>query len=994
MNPDLCIVVRPSLVFHFRTLWSIDPSRFWELLFAFSAHPDIPEFGRLIGPLVSVDVARTFDDIKPLFRQIERGNDTAELTFSYTVGALLNTSEKVLIGARADAWTQLLDNLAQVALTNHIAAEMCRLTSSLLDQERTDSQMVALGRVSRALFDFAWKQSPYQQWLILQSLQSVARTYATDPAASAELLRRVLTRERLKEYGSTEMPALAREARAILECDPDFVSEIYKATFDYSEESQEEVPLGSSQILPLISNKRQDYEMARYQLAEVFPAVLDASRFVGTSICIAAVTSHIRNDRGADSLNEELTFEFDSKDVSVKQDHSRVWDHLNLGDDAPKILDLWIEHVKGLCESRDEYMLLQTLRIVAEENTLTIFWRRLLELAIEFPEPLGRLLLPVASTRDVLTAEETRVEAAGLLGVMFGNLDSSERERIEISILSMDHDNRRAAALGCLPEEHLVTEEAKDLLAKMKAEDDIPANLLAVRIGPVETRPYGEEEYLADRGVPIEKASNTRIRELETPVEAFCTTYLNDEPSKDAVQDILPDIRSLYDAISTADADGVHPMQRDRAAGVLFVSANRAAKCDGLDCGDEEGSFIRQLLLEGSVHELPKPDPEYDVHFDKHPSWGADLPRIEAARGLTILAVRKGCFDAEILKRIMALSKDPVPAVRYQIATHIANLYRQASDEMWALLKHFAREEKSAGVIQGLGLSLSRLSGPHGDRVAELAETIFNRMTDGEGVDAVKKMCIDLVAGLYAWQNQAAARNVLTTVTADLISYARETQNLLHALRGGLTAKRQDGSDTADVRKRTVEVFLEVIAAARSVSDPLLRKIEEDSHEQLTEEEKSSLQEALQVLDWAGRQIFFASGAMNREASERLDEEKRSQLYQDSKPIVEQLADVGTASLTHHLLQALEVFISLDPPGVFLLSHRVLKSGQKGSYEYESLAIGTFVNFVQRFLAEYRFVFQENPACRTALIEVLDIFVQAGWPEAQRLTYRLEEIFR
>ena len=995
-KPDLCIVVRPSLVFHFRTLWSNDSPRFWELLFAFSANPAIPEFGRLIGPSVCVDLARTFDDIEPLFEHIERGYDTAESTLSYTVGALLNTSQNVLIGARADAWTQLLDNLAQVALTNRIAAEMCRLTSALLDQERTDSQMAAVGRVSRARFDFAWKSSPYQQWLILQSLRSVGRTYATDPAASAELLRRILKRERLKEYGSIEMPALAREAPVILKCDPNFVSEIYKEAFDYSEESQEPVQLGSSQILRLRSNRRQDYEMARYQLAEVFPAVLDTSPFVATSICIAAVTSHIRNDRGADSLIKELTFEFDSKEVSLKQDHSRVWDHMSFGNNAIKILDLWIEHAKGLCEARDEDTLLQTLRIVAEENVLTIFWRRLLKLASEFPEPLGRLLLPVASNRDVLTTEETRVEAAELLRVMFGNLDSSEREKTEVSILSIDHDHLRAVALGCLPEEHLVSDEAKALLAELKAENDIPANAPAVRIGPTESEPYGEEDYLADQGVPIAKAPNKRIRELETPVRAFCTTYLNDEPSKDAVMNILPDIRSLYDVISTADADGVHQTQRDRAAGVLFASAAQAAKCDGLDCGDEEEGFIRQLLLDGSVHVLPKPDPDYDAQFDKHASWGGNVPRIEAAHGLTYLAVRKGTFDAEILDRIRALSKDPVPAVRYQIATHIANLYQQASGEMWALLEHCAREEMSTGVVQGLECSLGFLSGPHGDRVAELAETIFNRMTDVEGADAVKRMCINLAAGLYVCQNQDAARNVLISVTADPISYAIELQNLLHALRRELTAKRQDGSDTADIRRRTVEVFLEVIAAARSVSDPLLGKIEENPHAQLTEEEKSNLHKALEVLDWAGHQIFFASGSRNGgEASEQLDEEERRQLYQDVKPIVEQLADIGAAaSLTHHLLQALEAFISFDPPGVFLLSHQVLKSGRKGGYQYESLAIGTFVNFVERFLAEYRSVFQENPACQTALIEVLDIFVQVGWPKAQRLTYRLEEIFR
>ena len=548
---------------------------------------------------------------------------------------------------------------------------------------------------------------------------------------------------------------------------------------------------------------------------------------------------------------------------------------------------------------------------------------------------------------------------------------------------------------GCLPEEHLVTDAAKALLARLKAANDIPANAPAVEIGPVESRPYGEEEYLAGRGVPIAEAANKRIRELETPVEAFCTTYQNDEPSNDAVKSVLPDMRSLFRAISTADPDGVHPMQKDRATGVLFASAKHATRCDSLDCGNEDGRFIRQLLLEGGAHELPRPDPEYDAQFDKDPSWGADLPRTEAAVGLTRLALRKGCFDAEILERIKALSKDPVPAVRHQIATRTANLYRQAPNEMWALLEHFAHEEMSAGVVQGLGWPLNHLSGPHGDRVAELAATIFNRMTDGEGVDAVKKMCISLVTGLYVWQNQAAARNILTTVTADPISYTDEIQNLLHTLRGGLIGKRQDGSDASDVRKRTVGVFLEIIDAARFVSDPMQGKIEEGLHTQLTEEEKSSLGKALQVLDRAGSQIFFASGAMNRgEAPDPLDEEERRQLYQDATPIIEQLADVGTAGLTDYLLQALETFSSVDPAGVFLLSHKVLKSGKKGGYEYESLAVGTFVKFVERYLAEYRFVFQENLLCRTALMEVLDIFVQAGWPEAQRLTYRLEEIFR
>ena len=35
-----------------------------------------------------------------------------------------------------------------------------------------------------------------------------------------------------------------------------------------------------------------------------------------------------------------------------------------------------------------------------------------------------------------------------------------------------------------------------------------------------------------------------------------------------------------------------------------------------------------------------------------------------------------------------------------------------------------------------------------------------------------------------------------------------------------------------------------------------------------------------------------------------------------------------------------------------------------------------------------------SPSAFAALLEVLDLFVEAGWPEARQLTHRLEEIYR
>jgi hypothetical protein len=72
----------------------------------------------------------------------------------------------------------------------------------------------------------------------------------------------------------------------------------------------------------------------------------------------------------------------------------------------------------------------------------------------------------------------------------------------------------------------------------------------------------------------------------------------------------------------------------------------------------------------------------------------------------------------------------------------------------------------------------------------------------------------------------------------------------------------------------------------------------------------------------------------------------------------------------------------------------VVRAGKAGGYQYESLAADLIVRLIERYLAEYRFVLRANPECRRVLLEILDTFVEAGWPSARRLTYRMEEIFR
>ncbi len=62
-------------------------------------------------------------------------------------------------------------------------------------------------------------------------------------------------------------------------------------------------------------------------------------------------------------------------------------------------------------------------------------------------------------------------------------------------------------------------------------------------------------------------------------------------------------------------------------------------------------------------------------------------------------------------------------------------------------------------------------------------------------------------------------------------------------------------------------------------------------------------------------------------------------------------------------------------------------------YQYESLGAEQFVKMIGRTIADHRELFDE-PDRRFALVEVLEAFVDAGWPAARRLPYRLPEALR
>jgi len=116
-NPDLPILIRPSLDLHLRWLWERHPDHreFWELTLAIAANPDIPEIATLAGTTIAASMTSSLDDLGPLIDAVTSGapetQRLGERVLAHVLAAV-QTLGLPLAGDTAGPWAALAARLS------------------------------------------------------------------------------------------------------------------------------------------------------------------------------------------------------------------------------------------------------------------------------------------------------------------------------------------------------------------------------------------------------------------------------------------------------------------------------------------------------------------------------------------------------------------------------------------------------------------------------------------------------------------------------------------------------------------------------------------------------------------------------------------------------------------------------------------------------------------------------------------------------------------
>jgi hypothetical protein len=999
-QPDLVLLTRAGLEMYFERAWAKDPSRacFWGTAIDLARTPEVREIAKVIAPAVAMR-AVTVTDLDPLLTALRSlaasERVPAEGVLRHTVGALLAAprSERALVGATAGPWAELASQITTIGTPAGFDVAW-RLLSVIVKSaaDLLPAQMTAAGVAARAVFDRCYS-NPVSDWLRGLSVELICRTFQSDPSASATRIRKVIQRDALQRWGLTVLSRIADGLPTLLASDAELVGEIFSAAFRHRDESEERTHMGGP-VFRLASNRRQDYASGLYSLQREFPAFLKANLVCATRALVDVVGAYVDREHAVRDA-EVRSFHYRGVEACVLTDYSEDWDSDPHADELV-MLGSWEEYLVTAFDGGTSASLVDTVMEIVRSRGYAVLWRRLLAVAARAPATVGVALRELLCSVPILTGIDTSEPAGKYLAAAFGKLDAQDRKGIEDVIVGIPASfpgQEEAAAdardrlLGSIGDASLlVTDAARERLLGLQEAKAVPPNNPPVRFRRASARNVAPFEWLERKGVSVEEPANQRVLGLLEQLKALDAVATNVEPPGEMLRSAAETVASVEGALA---AEGVHAAVRDDALDRIAGVCARIAVWSASQ--PQATEIARRVLLDASVAARPLAG-STNESFDDHPSWGSSA-RIDAAAGLCHLALRSELPDAELLEAIERMTADPEPPVRYQVAGRVAFLHRD-SERMWRIIEKMCASEESRGVLQAVLRSFWDVARFDVARAASNLAVVLDRVRAGAGAKHVREQAISLAGALYVDLDEPLSRALIMSAIADPGSEdVARLPFLLRSRLGKGSSKSNGNSD--DIRARSWGVMVELADTAIPKFLDLHRRLR--GGEVLSEEDRASAQGLAKILDTLGAEIYFASGAHDAQAKDETQKQEPPDAefyYDECRPLVKRLADVGIPGLAHHLLQLLEYFAPVDPKGVFLHVARVVKGAEKSGYQYDGLAVTLLVGIVTRYLREDRVLFRDDEECRNALLDVLDTFVHAGWPEARTLTYDLHVIFQ
>lgn len=999
------IFLRPSLSFFFTRLLIDQHETFWEIYWKISPTEKC-HLRPFIQLLPTTTVARGATDLaqlKPLIERLRDGKNDAKNAVRDILRALISVN----VALKDALWLDFLDLLSPY-LDETFAWDLAVYLNAILDRAREGNDVAFLqmcGKISRELFTWVWRKREKRDKRYFDNLGArwatylVTKTFDTDPVASKNLLKEVLSLLKTESnFDISYIFWLTDETGQILESDPEFLKEIYVAVFGHEETSDEITALGSP-VLPLTSNRRQDYEVCIFNLTKSFSKFIERAPPLAAETAVWCIQESKRVVPVRDQ--EEEYFTFRGKDARYAQDGS-IYRDLKLPyiDDTFKLADLLFGHIQELAKSGDTEKIDDILDTFRDHVRSPIFWRRLLRISTEYPDIFSERVSELCTASPVLSHRDTIYDVCQFIEVAVDYLSPQQILQIEKTILKLPdgkeepHRERMfekyvKLLIGKIPLRYLQTPDGRAIRIDMEEKKEIPDNIPPIsHEATVEF--YTREDWLTDQGVDIKAPENQKLLECSQKFESFVERWQNEIPPTE-------DIHSIYDTAHEAYSELNHSPDLDRH--VCNDAWTNLARCveamsRGIkDLDTIEFKFCRQVLFDCAVHEEPHYNPQYDSQFTS-PAW-SPAPRHSAAEGLPWLATRRK--DAKIIEVIEQLTKDDVPSVRYLATQELFRIWFKCPEEFWRIMQDIAKSEQNIVVQGAVCNSMRRFVKEDPERCVSTLNVLYKNISRNEEENVYPDEFLSMITGFVIALDNAWAKGLMFSFLTDCKVYHAETVKMISELTLYLKPHNLKNPEAQLVFFRAKD-WLEsaIFHIAKAIEE-----LHADCGNSPDKDNETAVRDLYQALDEIISRIYFSAGVFKQGLNkEELSNEQQKEYYDSIKSILlsflgacEQSHVIISPHTAHHFIELMNGVLRYDPADVLDMSLRVIQISTPAGYNFDRMGMRETVKLCETILSDHKDLLSDEDSLKN-LLDMLDIFVKAGWPEPLNLIWRLDEIYR
>lgn len=847
---------------------------------------------------------------------------------------------------------------------------------------RTEAQ---IGVAARALMGFAFEDARGDGMMPL-AIGFVGRTFGTDASASKQAIARLLEPSRMADHAADDMHWLAQEVGRISEFDPEFAVSIYEAIFRHVIDEGRPTRLGNSQILPLTSDSRQDFKMAQWSLKEAYPAFFKRNPTLATKAAIAVARAYRDTSHALREPSARQSIKVGDVDAALINDLSYIWaasHRPRYSDDAREIIDDFVDGVLAL----DEPQALDVIAIVISSSDVAWLWARLFMIGAKRGGGVARALWPWASQMPFLRSTDTLKDAIDLIAVGYADRSEPEKMTFEKAVIDQtfpaaDLPEKRELqfkrrVFGAIGLARLLTPDSRRIVEAAELERQAEPNERLYDEAEAYDIEAPEFHHLRGAGVDTKALQNVPLLDAIRVVDTKSAAGQSAAVSIDVVALLVAQLVG-----SPPDVDElVRSHGWDTAARALESATHEFAAAKALDAD-------QMAVIEALIAEFPA----------KNGKGGASEATRESLAGLLLNLAR---VDSGVATRfadmISGFARDDGVFVRNAVASRLHYLWDSNRDLAWRLANGFAGNEVDRHVLVNVGSFGSRVMSADLDGARTLVLGLVARV-NGFAEPARSEVLDEfgsMVFRLWVRHGQQEAREVLDRWLANRNAYKGALGSGAFSIRWGLTLA-YESEDAAHVTasKRCLALAYELIDRTATgletyiAADPATR----------TPDMNESASSDAMLLDKMASQFLFAVGPTEiREGGEPrtlVSAQSRQAFVLDNARTFMRVGDAGTPRTIYYLLELMEFLAPSNPALVFdIVAHAVTGGGRAHSFQMEALGAARFVRIVGSMVADHRVIFEEQQR-RLKLVEILELFVEVGWPEARRLLYRLPEALR